>query len=95
MFYVYVLYSKKLAKFYIGQTSNLGERLKRHNAGWETFTAKGLPWELVWSTSKSCRAEAMALEKKLKNLSQDRIRKFVDKYSDEVGGPDDAGVSGC
>ena len=95
MYYVYILYSEKMAKHYIGQTNNLEQRLKRHNDGYENFTAKGLPWVLVWSTSKKSRAEAKALEKKLKNLTQERIKKFVEKYAKEVGGPDDAGVSRC
>ncbi len=95
MYYVYILYSEKLAKYYYGQTSNLEERVKRHNAGLENFTSKGLPWKLVWFTTKETRAEALILEKKLKNLSQIRVKSFIEKYKQEVGGPDDASVSEC
>jgi hypothetical protein len=35
------------------------------------------------------------LEKKLKNLSQVRIIKFMEKYGQGACGPDDASVSGC
>ncbi|MBS1539503.1 MAG: GIY-YIG nuclease family protein, partial [Bacteroidetes bacterium] len=34
-FYVYILQSDKDQSFYIGQTNNLDERLKRHNLGME------------------------------------------------------------
>ena len=95
VYYVYILFSERLGKFYIGQTNDLDCRVKRHNAGYEVFTSKGVPWSLVWSTSKSTRSEAMILEKKLKNLSQKRITAFIEKYSNKVSGPDDACVSGC
>ena len=39
------------------------------------------PWEIVWYASKASRVEAMSLERKLKNLSKIRVKKFIDKYS--------------
>ncbi|OFX89545.1 MAG: hypothetical protein A2W99_14565 [Bacteroidetes bacterium GWF2_33_16] len=95
MFYVYILFSEKLSKFYIGQTNNLEERLKRHNSGYEIFTSKGTPWKLLWKADKATRTEAMDLEKKLKNLSQKRLQQFMQKYNHEVAGPDEASLSGC
>ncbi|MFC2151156.1 GIY-YIG nuclease family protein [Bacteroidota bacterium] len=95
MFYVYILYSEKLSKYYIGQTNNLVERIKRHNSGKGNYTSKGVPWKMVWNGSKETRPEALKLEKKLKNLSQKRIQEFIKKYSSEVSSPDDAGMSGC
>ena len=38
-----------LDKFYIGQTSNVDERIARHNRGGNKFTSKGQPWFLVYS----------------------------------------------
>ncbi len=95
MYFVYILYSERLAKFYIGQTNNLTERLTRHNSGYEAFTSKGVPWILKWTTEKATRSEAMILEKKLKNLSQKRLSAFINKYSSTVDGSDDASVPGC
>lgn len=41
-----------------------------------------IPYEIVWSTSKESRLEAMSLERKLKNLkSKARLKKFIEKYS--------------
>ena len=81
MFYVYILYAKKHDQYYIGQTANIKDRLRRHNAGYEKATARYLPWELFWQTTKSSRKEAMTLERKLKNLSRKRLTEFVAKYS--------------
>ena len=78
---VYILYSENFDTYYKGQTNNVDERVRRHNAGQEMATARYRPWKLVWFTEKKSRAEAMALEKKLKNLSKERIRVFIDKYS--------------
>ena len=80
-FTVYILYSEKLDKYYKGHTSNIIERLKRHNGGYEKYTKSGVPWKLVWTAEKSTRGEAQVLEYKLKNLSQKRLLDFIDKYS--------------
>ncbi|MBI1781261.1 MAG: GIY-YIG nuclease family protein [Sphingobacteriales bacterium] len=79
-YYVYILYSEKFDKFYIGQTDDVTNRLHRHNSGYEKATKPYVPWIMVWHTEKGSRAEAMQLEKKLKNLSKERIRAFIKKY---------------
>ena len=81
MYYVYILYSEPFDKFYIGQTNDIVDRIKRHNAGSESYTKRYTPWVIKWSTQKPTRAEAMALEKKLKNLSKKRLLIFMEKYS--------------
>ncbi|MEK6155052.1 GIY-YIG nuclease family protein [Flavobacteriaceae bacterium 3-367] len=47
MCYVYILYSHKNGRYYIGQTANLDDRLRRHNNGTERATAPYRPWSLV------------------------------------------------
>ncbi len=66
-FFVYVIVSRKDGRFYFGQTNDLVNRLAHHNAGYSTYTAKFLPWELVAFKQVKSRAEAMKLEKKIKN----------------------------
>ena len=83
-YFVYILYSDSINKFYTGQTNDIDQRIKRHNSGAEKFTSKGVPWELVWCTSKDSRSEAIILERKLKNLKQARIVKFMLKYSFDI-----------
>ncbi|HET9058077.1 MAG TPA: GIY-YIG nuclease family protein [Chitinophagaceae bacterium] len=79
MFYVYILYAEKFDKFYVGQTNNLLQRLERHNAGKENFTAKYIPWCLLGFVEKQTRCEAVQLELKLKNLSKVKLGILVQK----------------
>jgi len=74
----------KIQKLYIGQARDLDERIMRHNAGRENYTSKGVPWELVWFTTKESRSEAIILERKLKNLKQLRLVKFMKKYDSGI-----------
>jgi len=48
MYFVYILYSKKLNKFYTGYTQNLKNRLKNHNNREVYFTSRGCPWKLIF-----------------------------------------------
>jgi putative endonuclease len=88
--FVYILYSQVHDKYYVGQTNDITDRLSRHNAGTEKATKPYKPWQMIWFTTKPTRAEAMALETKLKNLSKERLRQFIQKYSGTVAGDDEA-----
>ncbi len=66
MFYIYILYSEKYNKYYIGQTDNLEFRIQRHNAGLVKSTKPFIPWELKYYEKYETRSEAMAREKFLK-----------------------------
>ncbi len=67
MFKVYVLYSKKFNKIYIGFTSNLEARLLSHNQlATKGYTIKFRPWEIAFSETYPNKKEAMAREKFLK-----------------------------
>ncbi|MDX2173557.1 MAG: GIY-YIG nuclease family protein [Bacteroidota bacterium] len=81
MFYVYILYSENFNRYYIGQTNNISNRLESHNSGYVLSTKPYLPWKLLLFLKKSTRSEAMILEKKLKNLNTEDLRKFITKYS--------------
>ena len=67
MFYVYVLFSKKSNKLYIGMTSNLLQRFYSHNElGKKGWTINYRPWLMVHWESFSSKTEARDREKKLK-----------------------------
>jgi putative endonuclease len=83
MYYVYILYSESADHYYIGQTNNLNARIQKHNKGAIGYTRYGRPWKVLWCTGKGTRKEAILLERKLKNLSRDRLGIFMKKYSDE------------
>ncbi|MEK7582000.1 MAG: GIY-YIG nuclease family protein [Patescibacteria group bacterium] len=46
--YVYILKSEKVAKTYVGSTSDLDRRVHEHNSGLSTFTKRHMPWKLVY-----------------------------------------------
>ncbi len=79
-FFVYIIYSEKFDKYYIGQTNNFNERFERHNNGYEGFTKPYRPWRKILVLEKSNRSDAMDLERKLKNLSKQRLINFIQKY---------------
>src|SRR5579863_9429876 len=49
MFTVYVLRSKSKGSFYTESTSNLTQRLERHNANLNRSTKNRGPWEVVYT----------------------------------------------
>ena len=83
-FIVYILYSRKLNRFYVGSTSDMTNRLVQHNAGQSSFTKSGIPWILLWTTTKPSRILAEKLEFKIKNLSHQRKFNFMQKYDEGV-----------
>ena len=60
---VYILYSNTSSRYYVGQTSDIDQRLERHNQGRVKSTKYGIPWEIVLQLDVSTRSEAMILEK--------------------------------
>jgi len=70
MYTVYVLYSPKYEKIYIGYTANLEQRMLSHNElGTKGWTIKYRPWVIVFTEEFETKPEAIAREKKLKNAS--------------------------
>ncbi|MBI2617928.1 GIY-YIG nuclease family protein [Candidatus Kaiserbacteria bacterium] len=60
MWSVYILKSKKDGGYYIGCTSNLVQRVKEHNLGYNYSTKNRVPLTLVYSEKYSSREEAFA-----------------------------------
>jgi putative endonuclease len=63
MFHCYVLQSQKTGRRYVGSCENLGERIRRHNAGESKATKHGVPWVLLRNQSFSTRSEAAQRER--------------------------------
>jgi putative endonuclease len=84
MYSTYILKSLVIEKFYIGSTSNLDDRIKRHNEGRERYTKKFIPWELVYYKEFDNRSEAYQFERYLKSLKNKNYIKNLIK--DERGG---------
>ena len=67
MYTVYIIYSEKIDKYYIGFSSNVQERLCKHNRNSKGFSSSGRPWIMVYSEVFDNKKDAMAREKQLKN----------------------------
>jgi len=67
MWYVYLLLSKKINKWYIGSTKDLRKRILTHNAGKNKSTKYGIPWKLIYYEVGLNKDDARAREKYLKS----------------------------
>ena len=65
-YYTYIIYSKKLDKYYTGSTADVEKRLERHNAGATKSTKNGRPWEIVYYEQFETRKEAVNREMHIK-----------------------------
>ena len=74
---VYILYSNTSSRYYVGQTSDINQRLERHNQGRVKSTKYGIPWEIVLQLDVSTRSEAMILEKQIKKRG---ARRYIEKH---------------
>ncbi len=67
MYFVYIIYSKSLDKFYIGQTENLKDRIFRHTNSGSKSTKAADDWELKYTEEFETRSEAVKRETEIKN----------------------------
>jgi putative endonuclease len=73
---MYILFSEKLNKFYIGACIDIERRLYEHNIGHSKFTSLGVPWKLVYSEEFTNLAEAKKRELQLKKM---KSRKYIEE----------------
>ncbi len=72
--HLYILYSEKLDKYYVGACTDLDRRLYEHNIGHSKFTSTGVPWKLMYSELFSTLIEAKQRELKIKKM---KSRKYI------------------
>ena len=68
----YILYSKKLDRFYVGITEHLKRRVKQHLAGASRWTSRADDWHEVYRQRTTSMAEARTLEKHIKSRGAKR-----------------------
>jgi putative endonuclease len=76
MFFAYILYSKNLNRYYIGSTSDLINRLKKHNTNHKGFTGRTPDWTIVWSEEHPTKENAGKRERQIKAW---KSRKMIEK----------------
>ena len=75
MYFVYIIYSEKRDRYYIGYTSDIASRLAKHNSGATTSTKSGRPWILSYKEEYSEKREAIKREKEIK---KQKSRKYLE-----------------
>ena len=75
---LYILYSKKLDRYYTGETNDIKERLKKHNdhSYKNAFTAAASDWEVKLVQEIENKEKAVYLEKFIKRM---KSKVFIQK----------------
>jgi putative endonuclease len=77
IYFVYILYSHKDKKLYVGCTQDTEQRLKEHNYGKVVATKNRRPFSLIYSERIDDKAKAFNRERFLKSLWSSRFKKKV------------------
>ncbi len=72
-YHFYILHSKSLDRYYIGSTSNLEDRLRRHLSNHQGFTSKAKDWEIVYCEAFLSSKEAQVRERWVKNQKSRKV----------------------
>ena len=70
MYTVYILYSKALDRYYIGQTMDINNRIEEHNSEKydDSYTKRACDWRLYFSILCQNRTEAIKIEHHIKKM---------------------------
>ena len=83
MYSVYIIYSRKIDKYYIGFSSDVNERLLKHNRKSKGFSSLGRPWILLHTEHYIIKKDAMNREKQLKNWkNRERLEALIKNGSE-------------
>jgi len=75
-FYVYMIKSvdRSKVKTYVGYTSNIKSRLKKHNSNKGAKSTKGYKWKIIYKKKFNTKSDAMSYEYLLK---KDRKKRSI------------------
>ncbi|HYD20477.1 MAG TPA: GIY-YIG nuclease family protein [Flavipsychrobacter sp.] len=79
---VYIIFSAKLDKYYVGYTEDLMVRLAQHNEGISDFTSVAQDWILVYSQPFETREAARKREIEIKKK---KSRKYLEWLISSAG----------
>ena len=81
MYYIYILYSTKSDKYYVGYSGNPFQRLQEHNTGFHTtYTSKHRPW--VLKAIFKCGEDVGEVIRMERFIKSQRSRKFLERLCD-------------
>ena len=84
---VYILFSEKLNKFYIGYTTkNINGRIEEHNSVEfeNSWTSKGIPWQLLFEINCKSVNQAIKIERHIKRMKSIKYIKDIRKYPEII-----------
>ncbi len=83
---VYILFSKKLNRFYTGSCLNLSQRLDEHLHGIynDSFTSKATDWELFLHIDDLKYRQARLIELHIKRMKSGKYIQNLSKYPEIV-----------
>lgn len=85
MYYVYIIYSDKLNKKYIGYSENLKNRLEEHNRGKSSFCSRGENWKLIYYEVFKSEKDARREEQFLKSgKGRERLKFLLEETMKEI-----------
>ena len=83
-FFVYIIYSAGYDKYYKGFSTDVINRLYRHNNKKSRYTSVFTPWELVYVEYFNDKTNALRREKALKKYSKFQIQELIKSQNNIV-----------
>ncbi|WP_299011685.1 GIY-YIG nuclease family protein [uncultured Tenacibaculum sp.] len=74
-YFVYILYSKTLDKYYIGSTNDVVNRLKKHLSNHKGYTSKAKDWIVVYQ--EECDSKEVAVKREF-SIKKWKSRKMIE-----------------
>ena len=86
MFIVYILFSKKLNRFYVGFTENFDKRLDFHRdkAQSRKFTYNAEDWEVYLKINCVSKSQGLSIEKHIKSMKSKTYIENLLKYPEMI-----------
>jgi len=76
-YFLYILKSGRVEKYYTGISQNPKRRLEYHNSIEKGFTSRYRPWKIVFVKEFSSKKEAMQMERKIKGW---KSKKMIERF---------------
>jgi putative endonuclease len=76
MYWVYILFSEKLNRYYVGSTHSIETRLAQHTEDPMngSFTSKTDDWELIFKIECQSQRQGLGIEEHIKSM---KSRKYI------------------
>jgi len=80
IYYIYILYSASLNKYYVGSTEDVYGRLEKHLQNHKGFTGKAKDWVLKYTETYNSKSESIKRELQIKKWkSRKMIEGLIEK----------------